>query len=71
MQFLDLVCILIKKKKAVKEIISKNLLYSKGNSPQYSVIQHGKKYEKEQMCAWASLVAQMVKNLPSVKEIWV
>ena len=23
------------------------------------------------MCAWASLVAQMVKNLPSVKEIWV
>ena len=28
----------LKKKKAVKEIISKNLLYNKGNSPQYSVI---------------------------------
>ena len=35
-----------KKKKSVKEIISKNLLYSKGNSPQYSVIPTGEKIWK-------------------------
>ena len=60
------------------EWINKVLLYSTGNYIQYPVISHnGKEYEKE--CIWfmiteslcctgASLVAQMVKNLPAMQD---
>ena len=52
----------------IKYIISKNLLYSTGNSiPYFAITSMGKNLKKH----WALLIAQTVKNLPAMWETWV
>ena len=51
--------------------MNKNLLYSTGNSTQYSVMTYMGKESKKQwiyVYLWASQVVQWVKNLPSMQE---
>ena len=67
----------------IKYMNSKNLLHSTGNCIQYLVrIFNGKEFEKEHthtlyiyimytQYSWASLAAQLVKNLPAMREAWV
>ena len=65
----------------IEWINNKVPLYSIGNYIQYSMINHnGKEYEKECLNIYiyifvniyirASLVAQLVKNLPAMQETW-
>ena len=57
----------------IKQITNENLLYSTGNSTQYTVVGdlNGKEVQKRREMWICSLVAQTVKNLPAIQETWV
>ena len=56
----------------IKWISNKNLLYSTGNSSQYSVMTYmGKESKEEWTCVCVISMPEMVKNLPAMQETWV